>query len=801
MSGLGLPGLDGLGKATQGLRDGIADGVQYVTHGASEGLDAVGAHDLAKKADGAGSWVADHLGANTSEMELDESDDPAQLLHGDAARIRETAVHLLKFSAAFERTGQSLRKMDAHDWRGEAADRFREKISTHPKRWLKAVDAFEEAASAMVSYAETVAWARGQAKEAIAKYKAAQACTDAAREHYKAQVDAYSNALWQQENSWTGARGNTDQLPPKPGDFEDPGAEERAAAEHLLKHARHQRDSDADTLAAALDRALSKAPPAPQGTDLLKREFSNTLKNTVVGAEHRLGGVIKTGTSVLRLARTVNPTDPYNISHPGQYVANLAAVGTGLVHSVNHPTELVKGVVGDGWSTDRNQALGALATNFIPVGGAAKVGASSAAHAAENSLAHAAENTLARDASHAGTTAAADATKGMSANAAKTFEDFGGGLDNNLSGIEHNIDAAAPDAAQGASHSEVPQLQHAAESATGGLDKIGAQIDELHVNHPDSPTAAAHEPTAPSQATSGHAAPETGPVKWTAPPTGKTAPHPEAELAPPSGPYQSANANKAFDDFAPHPSEAAEAAGHELDAIGKEIDDLHVNEPHAADDVASGSDTSASQHAEPPGSAPLSNVKDFLHREEETYAYGAEHSRKFIEELPQEQFDSLKHYSQSYWCNQINGYLRNPDSLKNELVPEHIDNLKKAFDNAPKTQEPLMLRRGTGIDHWLEEFNVRDARKLIGRELGDDGFMSTSLGEAAFPDLEAKLHLELPEGRPAIWMDENGSTIEGRGIITRHPEEREMLLPSGIKFEVTDVYKEGGQWQIHGRIL
>ena len=151
MSGLGLPGLDGLGKATQGLRDGIADGVQYVAHGAAEGLDAVGAHDLAHKADGAGSWVADHLGAGTSELELDESDDPTQLLHGDASRIRETAVHLLKFSAAFERTGQALRKMDAQDWRGEAADRFREKVSTHPKRWLKAADAFEDAASAMTA--------------------------------------------------------------------------------------------------------------------------------------------------------------------------------------------------------------------------------------------------------------------------------------------------------------------------------------------------------------------------------------------------------------------------------------------------------------------------------------------------------------------------------------------------------------------------------------------------------------------------------------------------------------------------
>ncbi|MGW2721533.1 putative T7SS-secreted protein [Streptomyces sp. NPDC001492] len=797
MSGLGLPGLDGLGKATQGLRDGIADGVQYVTHGASEGLDAVGAHDLAKKADGAGSWVADHLGANTSELELDESDDPDQLLHGDASRIRETAVHLLKFSAAFERTGQSLRKMDAHDWRGEAADRFREKVSTHPKRWLKAADAFEKAASAMVSYAETVAWARGQAREAVAKYKAAQTRTDAAREHYNAQVDAYSNALWQQ-NSWTGTRGNTDQLPPKPGDFQDPGADERAAAEHLLKHARHQRDSDADTLAAALESAYSQAPPAPQGTDLLKREVSNTLKNTIVGTEHRLGGVVKAGTSVLRLARTVNPTDPYNISHPGQYVANLAAVGTGLVHSVNHPTELVKGFVGDGWSTDRNQALGALATNFIPVGGAAKVGASTAAHTAENSLAHAAENTLARDAAHTGTTAAADASKGMSANAAKTFEDFGGGLDNTLSGIEHNIDAAAPDAAQGVSHSEVPQLQHAAESATGDLDKIGAQIDELHVNHPDSPTAAAHEPTAPSQAASGHATPETGPVKWTAPPTGKTAPPPEAELAPPSGPYESANANKAFDDFAPKPSPAAEAAGHDLDAIGKKIDELHVNQPHDAPEYAHGSDThESSGTVDADSGRGLGASSDVRHlTNDEAFEYGSKNWSEFVNKLPDEQYAALREYS-THKYDEINGWLRGQREKTPELesIAQHMDEAL-AKSHIP---ESLMVRRGTEIQHWLDQFDADNAKQLVGRTLSDKGYFSTSIGETpAFGHKPVWLHLEVPEGHPGIWMDQ----VDGaRNMITANPKERELLLPQGTQFEVTHVTRESGKIHIHGKVL
>lgn len=58
------------------------------------------------------------------------------------------------------------------------------------------------------------------------------------------------------------------------------------------------------------------------------------------------------------------------------------------MHTANHPTELVKGLVGEGWSTDRNQAMGAFATNFIGGGGAAgKIGARSVAHSVEGAVA------------------------------------------------------------------------------------------------------------------------------------------------------------------------------------------------------------------------------------------------------------------------------------------------------------------------------------------------------------------------------------------------------------------------------
>ncbi|MCX4638168.1 hypothetical protein OG775_24110 [Streptomyces platensis] len=377
-----------LDRVTQSARDTFADGVQTVAHGTAKLLDDVGAHDWADKADAAGSWAAEGLGAQTRELELNETDDPALLLHGDASSIRKSAGNVKKLGAAFERTGSALRKMDPSDWHGKAADRFREKVQPHPKRWLTAADSFEDAAAALDHYADTVEWAGKQAREAVERWKQAQKQTAAAVEQYKRKVDHYT----QQAN----AAGH--QPPQEPGPFHDPGTEGRKSAEHLLKTARSQRDSAGTQLAAKLALGIGRAPAEPQGLDRLKREAGNMVKNQLGGAEHQLGGIIKTGTSLLRLVRTVNPQDPYNLTHPAAYTTNLTSVAGGLIHTANHPTELVKGVIGEGWSTDRNQAIGAFATNFVGGGGAvSKVGAKAVAHGMERAAAKDAAKTAAKD--------------------------------------------------------------------------------------------------------------------------------------------------------------------------------------------------------------------------------------------------------------------------------------------------------------------------------------------------------------------------------------------------------------------
>ena len=53
-----------------------------------------------------------------------------------------------------------------------------------------------------------------------------------------------------------------------------------------------------------------------------------------------------------KVVRDVNPDDPWNMTHPAEYLAGLSAIGAGLVHDAVHPQDLVGQMVGGGWGSD-----------------------------------------------------------------------------------------------------------------------------------------------------------------------------------------------------------------------------------------------------------------------------------------------------------------------------------------------------------------------------------------------------------------------------------------------------------------
>ncbi|MGH3515293.1 MAG: hypothetical protein ACRDQV_08285 [Pseudonocardiaceae bacterium] len=105
----------------------------------------------------------------------------------------------------------------------------------------------------------------------------------------------------------------------------------------------------------------------------------------------------------MKFARGVNPLDPYNITHPAAYLAGLSATVTGLMHAANHPVDLVKGLVGDGWGADPFEALGrvipnvALAVGTDGAGAAESLGERAAVDAGERGAVDGGEQTAQAD--------------------------------------------------------------------------------------------------------------------------------------------------------------------------------------------------------------------------------------------------------------------------------------------------------------------------------------------------------------------------------------------------------------------
>ncbi|MFD0273581.1 putative T7SS-secreted protein, partial [Kitasatospora sp. NPDC127111] len=96
--------------------------LQKGSHLTGDLLDEVGLHGAAQSVSGWGDSVADEAGLKVGERGLKQTDDPKELVHGDAKKLNEVAGHLKKFHDAFDKTGSGLAKLDHEHWTGEAAE-------------------------------------------------------------------------------------------------------------------------------------------------------------------------------------------------------------------------------------------------------------------------------------------------------------------------------------------------------------------------------------------------------------------------------------------------------------------------------------------------------------------------------------------------------------------------------------------------------------------------------------------------------------------------------------------------------
>ncbi|WP_326808360.1 DUF6531 domain-containing protein [Streptomyces sp. NBC_01775] len=301
------------------IPDPLEDAAEKVTEGAGNVVEGTGNFTADRLDDvgweSGGTWVrgnsrslANQLGAETDEFQLDETDEPTKLVYGSPSKIRSTAKHLTDFKKAFNNVANGLKRLDKGNLKGKAADAFWEKVGLEPAKWVKAAGACEKAADALENFAGTVEWAQGQAREAVTKYK----------------------------------------------------DDKKKEAEEQLSEARSQRDTAAGIAQTAVKAARDAAPPKPDYWD----QAGDGLKGLQLDATHVTGGVIKGVAGLNNFVRGINPLDPYNITHPAEYVTNLNSTVTGIVRVANDPVGTGK-QMWDTFQKDPSEGVGRLLPELI----------------------------------------------------------------------------------------------------------------------------------------------------------------------------------------------------------------------------------------------------------------------------------------------------------------------------------------------------------------------------------------------------------------------------------------------------
>lgn len=165
--------------------------------------------------------------------------------------------------------------------------------------------------------------------------------------------------------------------------------------------------------------------------------------------------------------------------------------------------------------------------------------------------------------------------------------------------------------------------------------------------------------------------------------------------------------------------------------------------------------------------------------------YGQDRWNGYADDLPAEQAAAVRDYTGAAYT-EYNGALRGEKPMTPELQSQ-IAQIDKALAGHP-VPEDLIVSRGSGFAHLTD-----DPTTLIGQVIGDDGFLSTSLGSAAFSHKPAIFHFFVPEGTPGMYVGKVSQLANA---------EKELLLGRGLEFEVQRVFLDDkGKWQIFATIL
>ncbi|NLU81349.1 putative T7SS-secreted protein [Rhodococcus sp. HNM0569] len=324
--------IGGLDKAGDFIEDAVETGIEKGGQAVDSGLDSLsgfardlGADGVADVLTDISDRVASATGGAVDELELGQTEDPRELIRGDVGAINEALTTLTEMGTNIESTGSALRAVDAAGWSGEAADSFNDVFDKQPGLWQDAADAMTAAAQSLTEWASVVQAAQARAGDALERWRQAE-------QHERDQKNAY-NALSGEQRAATTL---VDTWTPV---YED--------AVGILQAARTERNNAAAQIAGQLTTQANEAPEEPPFTQRMVANLTD-LDDVIEHGRLNFESGLLTGLSgIVQFARQVNPTDPYNASHPAEYLAGMSDLTTGLVVAAADPGAVVHAFVED----------------------------------------------------------------------------------------------------------------------------------------------------------------------------------------------------------------------------------------------------------------------------------------------------------------------------------------------------------------------------------------------------------------------------------------------------------------------
>ncbi|WP_461001515.1 ADP-ribosyltransferase [Streptomonospora sediminis] len=164
--------------------------------------------------------------------------------------------------------------------------------------------------------------------------------------------------------------------------------------------------------------------------------------------------------------------------------------------------------------------------------------------------------------------------------------------------------------------------------------------------------------------------------------------------------------------------------------------------------------------------------------------YGNSQWSRITQALPNRIRESLSRYS-AFDFRRINALLRRGGQGDQDTLDQIAD-----IDQAMRPiSEDVVVTRGTGLHHMgVHPSQMSQATQGF----WNAAYMSTSVGPVAgsYDDGGGVLHLRVPAGTPAVWVNNTSSAVH----------ERELLLGRGFNYRVHDAVYYMGTWHLYAEI-